>query len=61
MLVRLMTGHVSAGEVGVAILLLVVAIGAALWLAIRVYRAGVLLYGQRPTLGMVIGAARGRR
>ena len=61
MLVRLMTGHVSAGEVGIAILLLVVAIGAALWLAIRVYRAGVLLYGQRPTLGMVIGAARGRR
>ena len=61
MLVRLMTGHVSAAEVAIAILLLLVAIAAALWLAIRVYRAGVLLYGQRPTLGTVIAAARGRR
>ncbi len=61
MLVRLMTGHVSAGEVALAIALLVVAIVAALWLAIRVYRAGVLLYGQRPTLGTVIAAARGGR
>jgi ABC-2 type transport system permease protein len=61
MLVRLMTGHVSAAEVAIAIVLLLVAIVAALWLAIRVYRAGVLLYGQRPTLGTVIAAARGRR
>ena len=61
MLVRLMTGYVSAAEVAAAILLLLVAIAAALWLAIRVYRAGVLLYGQRPRLGTVIAAARGRR
>jgi ABC-2 type transport system permease protein len=61
MLVRLMVGHVSAGEVALAVALLVAAIGAALWLAIRVYRAGVLLYGQRPTLEMVVGALRGRR
>ena len=46
---------------GTATLSLVAAIGAALWLAIRVYRAGVLLYGQRPTLEMVVGALRGRR
>jgi ABC-2 type transport system permease protein len=61
MLVRLMVGHVSAGEVALAIALLVAAIAAALWLAIRVYRAGVLLYGQRPTLRAVVEAARGRR
>jgi ABC-2 type transport system permease protein len=61
MLVRLMVGHVSAGEVVLAIALLVAAIAAALWLAIRVYRAGVLLYGQRPTLGTLVEAARGRR
>lgn len=60
MLVRLMVGHVSAGEVALAIALLVAAIVGALWLAVRVYRAGVLLYGQRPTLGMVVGAVRGR-
>ena len=61
MLVRLMVGQVSPGEVILAAALLVAAIAAALWLAIRVYRAGVLLYGQRPTLRTVIGAARGRR
>ena len=60
MLVRLMVGQVSPGEVILAAALLVAAIAAALWLAIRVYRAGVLLYGQRPTLRTVIGAARGR-
>ena len=61
MLVRLMVGHVSAGEVALAVVLLVAAIAAALWLAIRVYRAGVLLYGQRPTLWAVVEAVRGRR
>jgi ABC-2 type transport system permease protein len=61
MLVRLMVGHVSAGEVALAVVLLVAAIAAALWLAIRVYRAGVLLYGQRPTLRAVVEAARERR
>ena len=61
MLVRLMVGHVSAGEVLLAVALLVAAIAAALWLAIRVYRAGVLLYGQRPTLRAVVEAVRGRR
>ena len=61
MLVRLMVGHVSAGEVALAVALLVAAIAAALWLAIRVYRAGVLLYGQRPTLRAVVEAARARR
>lgn len=61
MLVRLMVGHVSAGEVALAVALLVAAIAAALWMAIRVYRAGVLLYGQRPTLRAVVEAARVRR
>ena len=61
MLVRLMVGHVTAAEVALAIALLVAAIGGALWLAIRVYRAGVLLYGQRPTLRAVAEAARGGR
>lgn len=61
MLVRLMVGHVSAGEVALAVALLVAAIAAALWMAIRVYRAGVLLYGQRPTLRAVVEATRARR
>jgi ABC-2 type transport system permease protein len=60
MLVRLMVGHVAAGEVALAVVLLVAAITVALWMAVRVYRAGVLLYGQRPTLGALVRAIRGR-
>jgi len=36
--------------------LLVLAIFAALWVAARVYGAGVLLYGQRPTLRRILRA-----
>ena len=43
-------GAASAPEVLLAIALLVVSIGGALWIAARIYAAGVLLYGQRPTL-----------
>jgi ABC-2 type transport system permease protein len=60
MLVRLMVGHVAAGEVALAVALLVAAITIALWMAVRVYRAGVLLYGQRPTFGALVRAIRGR-
>jgi ABC-2 type transport system permease protein len=60
MLVRLTLGNVSASEVALAIAILVASIAGALWLAIRVYRAGVLLYGQRPTLRTVVGVVRRR-
>ncbi len=42
-------GVASAAEVLLAIGLLVASIVAALWVAARIYAAGVLLYGQRPT------------
>jgi len=42
------SGGVSAAEVLLSIALLVACIVGALWLAARIYRAGVLLYGQRP-------------
>jgi ABC-2 type transport system permease protein len=35
-------------ELVLSIVLLVAALGAALWVTARIYRAGVLLYGQRP-------------
>ncbi len=60
MLVRLMVGRVSAGEVALAVALLLAAIAVALWMAVRVYRAGVLLYGQRPTVAALARAIRGR-
>lgn len=48
MLSRFMNGGVTAPEVLLSVALLVACIVGALWLAARIYRAGVLLYGQRP-------------
>ncbi len=50
MLGRIATGVAAPWEIIVSVGLLVVSIGAALWLAARIYAAGVLLYGQRPGL-----------
>ena len=49
MLARVTADQTTAWEVLLSIALLVAAIVAALWLAARVYAAGVLLYGQRPS------------
>ncbi len=48
MLGRLAAGGVAAWEILLSIAILVLSIVAALWLAARIYAAGVLLYGQRP-------------
>lgn len=48
MLGRITTGEALAWEVLLSLALLVAAIVGALWLAARIYAAGVLLYGQRP-------------
>jgi ABC-2 type transport system permease protein len=50
MLSRIAAGETTTFEVVLALVLLVVAIVAALWVAARIYAAGVLLYGQRPSL-----------
>jgi ABC-2 type transport system permease protein len=60
MMTRLVTDTVAPWEVALAVGLLLVAILAALVVAARVYAAGVLLYGQRPTVAGVISAARSR-
>jgi ABC-2 type transport system permease protein len=49
MLARVTAQDATIWEVLLSIALLVVAILGALWLAARVYAAGVLLYGQRPS------------
>jgi ABC-2 type transport system permease protein len=59
MLSRIAAGETTALEVALAIGLLVVAIGVALWLAARLYAAGVLLYGQRPGIRSLWRLARG--
>lgn len=60
MLTRLVTGSVPPWEVALAIGLLVAAILVALVVAARIYAAGVLLYGQRPSIAGVVRAARRR-
>lgn len=58
MLTRLTVGHVEPWEVVVSFGLLAATIGLTLVVAIRVYSAGVLLYGQRPGLRSIVAAVR---
>jgi len=61
MLVRVIDGTVAPWEPVLAIVILVATIAVMLVVASRVYSAGVLLYGQRPTLRALVAAARVRR
>jgi ABC-2 type transport system permease protein len=58
MLVRLALGTVVWWEVVVTIALMLVAILACTWFAARLYRLGVLMYGQRPGLGQLLKLVR---
>jgi ABC-2 type transport system permease protein len=58
MLTRLSVGRVEPMEIVVSIGLLLVTIAVTAVVAIRIYAAGVLLYGQRPGLRAYIAAAR---
>jgi ABC-2 type transport system permease protein len=61
MLTRLAVGRVEAWEVVLSFGLLVAAIGVVFVIAVRVYAAGVLLYGQRPGLRTIAAAVMGAR
>lgn len=50
MLGRIATDVAAPWEIVLSVALLIAFIGASLWLAARIYAAGVLLYGQRPGL-----------
>ena len=58
MLARVMTGSVQPWELALSIGLMLVAILVVATIAVRLYAAGVLLYGQRPGLRAFIAAAR---
>jgi ABC-2 type transport system permease protein len=58
MVSRAGSGDVAAWEYALSISLLVVAIAIALWIAARIYAAGVLLYGQRPSVRTIWRLAR---
>ncbi|HEY3334771.1 MAG TPA: ABC transporter permease [Candidatus Limnocylindrales bacterium] len=59
MLARLSIGRVEPWEVALSLGLLAVTVPLVTLLAIRVYRAGVLLYGQPPTIRTFLRAVRG--
>ena len=59
MMARLSIGRVEPWEVVLSVGLLLVTVPLVTILAIRVYRAGVLLYGQPPTLGLFLRTLRG--
>jgi ABC-type Na+ efflux pump permease subunit len=58
MLTRLSVGRVEPTEIVVSIGLLLITIAVTAVIAIRIYAAGVLLYGQRPGLRAYVAAAR---
>ncbi len=55
---RMLLTSVGIGEVVLALVLLAVTLVAAIWLASRIYSAGVLLYGQRVGLRTIWRASR---
>jgi ABC-2 type transport system permease protein len=60
MLTRLSLGTATFLDVAIAVLLLLIAIPAVLWLAARLYRSGVLMYGQSPSPRTLWRALRAR-
>lgn len=58
MLARLIVGQVAPWEVALSIAILVGSIVVVAWLAARVYRVGVLLYGQRAGFRLFVRALR---
>ncbi len=61
MLSRVMAGEAGPFEVILSIAILVLSIFGALWIAARIYAAGVLLYGQRPGIRAIWGLVRQMR
>ncbi len=54
MYMRISLGHPSWLQVGASIAFMLVAIYAVLWIASRIYRVGILMYGKRPTLPEIL-------
>jgi ABC-2 type transport system permease protein len=55
---RMLLTTVEAWEVGLAIVLLALAVAGAIWIAARIYSAGVLMYGQRVGVRTILKATR---
>jgi ABC-2 type transport system permease protein len=58
MIGRVSSGQVTTPEMILSIALLIACVLGTLWLAARIYRAGVLLYGQRPGIRAIVRMVR---
>lgn len=58
MLVRIALGTVAWWEIVLTVALMLVAVSACTWFAARLYRYGVLMYGQRPSLRQLVKLVR---
>ena len=54
MYMRISMGHPSWLQIGASILLMIATIYAVLWLASRIYRVGILMYGKKPNLPEIL-------
>jgi len=55
---RMLLGNPAPWEIGLALVLLALTLAGAIWVAARIYSAGVLLYGQRVGIRSVLKATR---
>ena len=55
---RMLLTTVSPAEVVIAVALLLLTVAGAIWLASRVYSAGVLMYGQKVGIRTILRATR---
>lgn len=53
MLVQAGVSQVAGWEIALTVALMLVAIVICAWIAARIYRFGILMYGQRPGLGQL--------
>jgi len=58
MLVRIAAGTVYWWDIALSMVLMLVTICACAWFSVRIYRFGVLMYGQKPGLGQLLKLAR---
>lgn len=60
MLVRVGTMSAAPWEIGLSILLMIAGIFVCAWVAARIYRLGILMYGQRPNMKEIIRMIRSK-
>jgi len=54
MYMRISLGHPSGKEIALSIAVMIATIYAVLWVASRIYRVGILMYGKKPTLPEIL-------